>query len=416
MTLPTVSMMLPVGSEADWARDRPQRIEYFLQMLRTKEGVYGREHPLILTTLMTLAHMYQKQGQWKEAEEIATEVVGIRKRKNLEHPSTVTDMLRLGSIYASQGRWKDAEEIQVQTVELSSKIEKNESGRLLVLSHLASTYSSQGRLNEAAKLQVQIMEANIREFGREDIITLNSMGHLCTTYTRQGQWEDAEVLALHVVKSRQISLGPENPSTLAGMANLVKVYKGKERWDEAERLAISVVDKKKEVSGVSHPSTIRSMRDLAEILHGQRRFLEAFDLMSKVVGLSETAVGFDHPDTIGRKKILDNWVSEAILHPQAGDDERARPVPNSNDTGTLVPESLTQIPQAVTGFTQIVDRAAKSKTYSGIQKSSSRRREKLDAYEKQLSHIDSDKQWRSIDRNARQIRDLLIEYGIDWTY
>ena len=414
--LPTISMMLPVGSEADWAKDRGQRIDYFLQTLRTKEGVLGREHPLILTTLMTLAHMYQKQGQWKEAEEIATEVVGIRKRKNLEHPSTVTDMLRLGSIYTSQGRWKDAEEIQLQTVELSSKIEKNESGRLLVLSHLASTYSRQGRLSEAAKLQVKIMEANIMEFGRENIITLSSMGTLSLTYMRQGQWENAEVLALQVVKSRQINLGPDNPSTLAGIANLVKVYKGQERWDEAERLAISVVDKKKELSGENHPNTIRSMRDLAEIWHGQKRHKEAFALMTKVVGLSETASGFDHPDTIGRKQILDKWLSEANQYPQAGEDERARSFPGSNDTGTLLRESLTEISQVATESTQIVDRAARSKTYSGIQKWFSRRREILDAFEKQLSRVDSDKTWRPWDQNARQIRDLLIEYGVDWTY
>ena len=408
-------MLLPVGSDAEWGQDRGQRIDYFLQMLKTKEGVLGREHPLVLTTLMTLAHMYQKQGQWKEAEEIATEVVGIRKRKNLEHPSTVTDMLRLGSIYSSQGRWKDAEKIQSQTIELSSKIEKNESGRLVVLSHLASTYSSQGRLSEAAKLQVQIMEANITEFGRENIITLNSMGKLSSTYMRQGQWENAEELALHIVKSRQTSLGPDNPSTLAGMANLVKVYKGQERWDEAEGLAISVVDKKKELSGESHPNTIRSMRDLAEIWHGQKRHQEAFALMSKVVSLSETASGFDHPDTIGRKQILDQWISEANQCPQAGDEETARPVPSSNDTGTLVNESLPEISQVATESTQIVDWAAKFENHSKIQKSSSRRREKLDAYEKQLSRIDSDKTGRPWNQKARQIRDLLIEYGVDWT-
>ena len=409
-------MMLPVGSDADWWKDRGQRIDYFLQMLRRKEGVLGRDHPLILTISMTLAHLYQKQGQWKEAEKIATEVVGIRKRTNLEHPSTVTDMLRLGSIYSSQGRWKDAEQIQLQTIDLSSKIEKNESGRLLALSHLASTYSSQGRLSEAVKLQVQIMEANITEFGRENIITLNSMGKLSSTYMRQGQWQNAEVLALHVLESRQVSLGPDNPSTLAGMANLVKVYKGQERWDEAERLAISVVDKKKELSGETHPNTVRSMRDLAEIWHGQKRHQEAFTLMSKVVSLSETASGFDHPDTIGRKQILDKWISEAGQYQQAGDDETARPFPTSNDTGTLVDESLPEIPQVASESSQTVDRVVKSKSHSKIQKSSSRRREKLDAYEKQLSRIGPNQTWRPWDHKARQIRDLLIEYGVDWTY
>lgn len=410
--------MSDVGLEAHGWRDREQRIEYFQKLLRMNEGVFERDHPLVLNILMALANLYQQQGQWKEAEEIATEVVGVRKRKNLEHPSTVTDMLRLGSIYTSQGRWKDAEEIQLQTIELSSKIDKNESGRLLVLSHLASTYSSQGRLSEAATLQEQIMEANITEFGRENIITLNSMGKLSLTYMRQGQLKNAEVLALHVVKVRQISQGSDHSSTLAGMGNLVKVYGGQERWEEAERLAISVTDKKKELSGESHPSTLRSMCDLAKIWHGQKRHQEAFALMSKVVGLSETALGINHPNTVGRKQTLDEWASEANQYPQAGDDEKARPFSSSNDTGTLVHESLTETSsQEATESTQSVDRAAKYTPFSGIRKSSSRRRHMLKTYEKQLaSSSASDKTWRGLDQRTRKIRDLLIEYGVDWSY
>lgn len=414
--------MPDIGLEAHDGKDREQRINYFLQWLRMKEGVFGRDHPVVLNILMTLANLYQQQGQWKEAEEIATEVVGVRKKNNLEHPSTVTDMLRLGSVYACQGRWKDAEEIQLQTIELSSKIEKNESGRLLVLSHLASTYSSQGRLSEAAKLQEQIMEANITEFGRENVITLNSMSKLSLTYMRQGQWEGAEVLALHVMKVRQISLGPEHSSTLTGMGNLVKVYSGQERWDEAESLAISVTDKRKELSGESHPSTIRSMYDLAKTWHGQKKHQEAFTLMSKVVGLSETALGFNHPNTTGRKQTLDEWASEAKQYPpQAGADEQARPSPNSNDTtGTLVSENLsTAISQEeATESTQSVDRAAAKYTpFSGIEKSSSRRRDKLKTFEKQLaSRSASDKTWHGLDQRTQKIRDLLIEYGVDWAY
>ena len=266
------------------------------------------------------------------------------------------------------------------------------------------------------------MEANITEFGRENIITLNSIALLSLTYMQQEQWENAELLALHVVDSRQISLGPDNPSTLAGVANLVKVYKGQERWDEAERLAISVVDKKKKLLGENHPKTIRSTRDLAETWYGQKRHQEAFTLMAKVIGLSETALGIDHPDTIARKQILEKWVSEADQHPQAREypqareDEMSRSLPGPNGTPTSVRESLTETIQVAMQSTQIADQAAKSKTYAGIRKSSSRRREMLDAYKGQLSRIDSDKPWRPWDQKARQIRDLLLEYGVDWTY
>ena len=175
-----------------------------------------------------------------------------------------------------------------------------------------------------------------------------------------------------------------------------------------------MVDKKKELSGEGHPKTIRSMRDLAVIWHAQKRHKEASTLMSKVVGLSKTALGSDHPDTIGRKQTLDEWISETNQSPRAGDDEGPRVFPISNATGTLVNERHTETSQETTKSTQVVDRAANYKTHAGIRKSASRRREILDSYEKMLS--DSNKTWRGFDQKARQIRDLLIEYGVDWSY
>ncbi|KAF6218183.1 hypothetical protein HO133_006142 [Letharia lupina] len=326
-------------------------------------------------------------------------------------------MIRLGSIYTSQGRWKDAEELQLQAIDVSSNMGMTVPERMLVMSHLASTYSHQGRLSEAERLQVQIMEANITQIGREDPMTLNNMGSLSLTYMRQGQWKKAEVLALHVVDTRQTSLGPDHPFTLASMGNLMKVYKGQERWEEAERLALQVVDKQKKISGESHPKTLRPMRDLAVIWHAQKSHKEALILMSKVVGLSETALGSGHPDTTSRKQTLDDWVSEATQYPPAGDDEGARTIPISHGTGSLVREGLTETSHVTIGSIQIVDCAAAYRTYAGTGKSDSRRREKLDAFERQFaSRNASDNVPQGFDQRARQVRDLLIEYGVDWAY
>ena len=156
------------------------------------------------------------------------------------------------------------------------------------------------------------------------------------------------------------------------------------------------------------------MCDLATIWHAQKKHQEAFTLMSKAVGLSETASGFDHPHTIGRKQTLDEWASEAHQYPQAGDVEGARQFPHSHDTSTLGHERLAEISQVATESTHSVDRAAKYTPYSGIRKSSSRRRDVLDSIEKSLAN--RDKTWQGVDKKARQIRDLLIEYGIDWSY
>lgn len=380
------------------------------RMLKIKEEVLGRDHPLILDMLMNLASMYQEQGRWKDAEGKAMEVVGKRKRKNPEHPSTITAMIRLGSIYISQGRWEDAEEMQLQSIDASSEMEVNAPERLLLRSHLASNYSHQGRLSEAERLQVQVMEGNITQFGREHFISLNSRGNLSLTYMRQGKWKEAETLALHVVNSRQTSLGTDHHLTLSGMGNLVKVYRGQERWEEAERLAMQVLDKKKKIFGERHPKTLRPIRDLAVIWHARKRHKEALVLMSKVVDFSETALGSDHPDTIGRKQCFDEWASEASQYPPAGDDEGARMMPKSHGTGTFVQEGLTKSPQVTTESTQNVDCAADYEIRSKIRGPDSRKRQKLTALERQSTSSELPQVFQ---QKARQVRDLLIEYGID---
>jgi len=54
----------------------------------------GAEHPDTLTGMANLASTYQKQGRWKEAEELGVQVMDIRKTVlGVEHPDTLTSIL-----------------------------------------------------------------------------------------------------------------------------------------------------------------------------------------------------------------------------------------------------------------------------------------------------------------------------------
>lgn len=396
---------------------------FLLRTLRVKEEELGRDHPLILDHLISLAIAYQGQQRWKEAASIVTEVVAIREKKDSQHGVLIRDMLRLASIYNSQGRWKEAEDIQLRTIDAIPDTERDTTGNLFPLSHLASTYSKQGRLKEAEALELQIVEGYTEHFDRDHHLTVSSMKALSSLYMRQGRWEEAETLALEVVNSRKASLEPDNPVLLMGIDNLVTVYMGQKRWEEAGDLELPVLDKLKRVKGEHHPSTLRAMDNVARIWYARGNQTEALPLMSKVVRLSETTLGPSNPHTIGRKQTSHEWLSEAnqllSKEDEHEEDGTSRGLP---EIGGFTNEAVTRAPQESTESTRNFDSSGATavtvvhgKCLSEEEKERKKRpyiNDKIAWYKRELAKTKSGPSER-FNKRLQLLKELLLEYEVD---
>ena len=63
---------------------------------------------------------YSDQGRWKEAEQLAVQVMEIRKTVlGVEHPDTLTAMSNLATMYRDQGMLSEAEKLKAQTMEIN---------------------------------------------------------------------------------------------------------------------------------------------------------------------------------------------------------------------------------------------------------------------------------------------------------
>jgi hypothetical protein len=68
--------------------------------------------------MANLASTYSDQGRRDEAEELQVQVMQTRTGVlGDEHPSTLLSMGNLALTYWNQGRWKEAEELQVQVMQ-----------------------------------------------------------------------------------------------------------------------------------------------------------------------------------------------------------------------------------------------------------------------------------------------------------
>ena len=80
------------------------------QVLEISERTLGTEHPDTLMAIINLTDMYNRHGQWKEAEKLE------RKMRTLgaEHSFTLMRKANLARKYSDQGQWKEAEKLERQ--------------------------------------------------------------------------------------------------------------------------------------------------------------------------------------------------------------------------------------------------------------------------------------------------------------
>ncbi len=76
--------------------------------------------------MTTLTSTYRNQGCWKEAEELALQVIEtsarVRGLEDTDVLSSIASIASIYSIYQNRGRWEEAEELEVQAMDTSSKV------------------------------------------------------------------------------------------------------------------------------------------------------------------------------------------------------------------------------------------------------------------------------------------------------
>jgi len=292
-----------------WHQGRwKEAAELAVQVMETRSRVLGPEHPDTLRSMGDLAWTLSSQGRWKEAEELAVQVTEARKRVlGAEHPQTLTSMSTIAVVYGSQGRYNEAEDLWIVVTETRKRVLGEEHPDTLTsMSNFVSVYLNQGRIEEAEKLATQVTEIRKRVLGREHPYTLQSLSILAAIYQDLERWEEAEELEIEVLEMRKRVLGQEHPDTLTSIHNLSLTY-AKQGRKETEELAVQVVEIRKRVLGQDHPDTLTSMNNLAWTYNQQGHIDQAIVLMEQVVVLRLKKLGKEHPHTTDSVNALAEW-------------------------------------------------------------------------------------------------------------
>jgi len=270
------------------------------QALARRSELFGGDHPVTLSSQLSLANLYLKQGRYDEAEPLYLQTLeDSRDVLGEEHEDTLASMIGLANLYRHLARYDKAEALYVRTLEGRRRVlGDSHPSTLSAMMGLASLHLRRYRYSDAEPLYTSVLETKSRVLGADHPDTLKSMNNLASLFYKQERYDEAERLYLQTIEARNRVLGEDHPDTLASNANLASLYQDMERYDEALPLCKRVLETEMRVLGEDHPHTLLSMVDLAYLHLTAERYDEAERLYQHALEIQRRVLGDDHPDTL----------------------------------------------------------------------------------------------------------------------
>jgi tetratricopeptide (TPR) repeat protein len=272
------------------------------------ERVLGPEHPETLSSLNSLAVLYQNQGKYERAAPLYQRALTTRERVlGPEYPDTTQTLYNLANLYQNQGKYERAEPLYQRALEASERVLGPEHPDTLnILNNLAELYRNQGKYEQAEPLIQRALATRERVLGPEHPDTLGTVNNLTNLYWSQGKYEQAEPLYQRGLEASERVLGPEHPETLKSLNNLATLYWSQGKYEQAEPLYQRALATRERVLGPEHPNTLSTVNNLANLYRDQGKYEQAEPLYQRALEASKRVLGPEHPDTI---RVRDNYTN-----------------------------------------------------------------------------------------------------------
>lgn len=265
---------------------------FYKRALSIRERKLGEWSPNVANTLISLAIVDSALGRYHEAEERYRRVFSIYERDRVNTPEyksglafdwrIIVPLNNLAHVYQRQGRYDEAEALYRKA--LAIKTQMNGSGDLQVartLSNLGSLNRLQGKLNIAEQLERQALEIVEKTPGAENALVVGVVNSLAFTTQSLGKYEEAERLY-----QRGLQIAQNDPGSGLQKASLINdlamSYLSLSKNREAEALLTQGLAIREEKLGANHP-------DVAETLNNLARASEALGKVQEMVAYSRRA-------------------------------------------------------------------------------------------------------------------------------
>ena len=270
----------------------------FLRVLSILEYTYGHHHVRTTRSMNSLATVYYKQGRYQKAETLYRHIWNIRQHHlDLHDPDIAGSMNNLARIYEEQGHYQKAMVLFKRAfVHWEQHLGSQHHFTAGSLSNLARVYRKQGEYTKAEQLLLRAINVLEHALGANHPQTALTYTDLARVYTHQQRYTESESLLLRATEIVEHTLGRDHLDSMSTLASLAAVYEEQQRYTEAESLYLRVLDIREQNLDVHHPDIAATLHDLAIVYACQGDYDKAESLLCRVITIGEQILGSQHPD------------------------------------------------------------------------------------------------------------------------
>ncbi len=259
----------------------------------------GAIHPLVASSLNSLADLYFAQGKYLEVEPLYVQALDIlRAVFGFEHPSTTYQLNGLANLYKHQGKYGKAEPLYMHILDIwKATYGPRHPNIASSLNNLAELHRAQGKYAEAEPLYLQALDIWEATVGSEHLNIAIVLNNLAALYKEQGRYAEVERLYLRVLSIWEATVGAEHPNVAASLTGLAMLYSDQEKYEDAEPLYQRALKIWKATVGPEHSSVAYPLLGLAVLYSRQGKYEDAEPLYQQAFAIREQRLEPDHPDT-----------------------------------------------------------------------------------------------------------------------
>jgi eukaryotic-like serine/threonine-protein kinase len=268
--------------------------------LNTRLALFGREHPDVAESMLSLAILNYDRSRYSEAEPLYRESLAIRRRLFGDaHPATATSLNGLGTLLQATDRYEEAEAVWRQALGIRRKLygaahrEVAES-----LDNLGWLLYNKGEYEEAERLFREALMIHRRLLGDDHPMVATDLNYLAFVAGTRGHSEpEQESLYREALEIRRKVYGNNHPQVAESLNNLAWLMNQQGKPAEAETLYRESLAIRRRALGNNSQEVAQSLNNLAKTLMQKGDYAEAEPLLRESLAIYVRLYGEQAADT-----------------------------------------------------------------------------------------------------------------------
>ena len=304
-TMGTVYMRLGLYHEAAGLLNRG---------LETRLSLYGRDHPEVAASRVSLGELLGFQSELDEAADLYNEALVVQRGLGSEGRAELAETLfGLANIRSLEGRFEDTEAHLLEAIEIQRSIDGGESLTLAKsLDSLGMNYLDQGNVEEVEPLLQEsvAMRRSLIPSGVHPEI-YHGLNNLAVFYYEMGRFEESVTLFSESVDTMRVYYGDSHTNVAAGLNNLGAVLQDSGELQKAESAYRESLEIRLEQLGEAHPSVAQSYNNLSFLYSDLGDGDRALEMSRRAVDVYRSAYPDGHVNLAYGLQNYAGWLVEA---------------------------------------------------------------------------------------------------------